>query len=35
VLEAALQWHFQPARRGGKPVKYRMKKTVVFRLEDA
>ena len=35
VLETALRWRFQPARRGGKPIKHRMKKSVVFRLEDA
>ena len=35
VLEAALQWRFKPAHRGATPVKHRMKKSVVFRLEDA
>jgi protein TonB len=34
VLEAALGWRFKPAHRGGKPVKYRMTKSVLFRLDD-
>ena len=35
VLKAALEWRFKPARRGGKPVRYRMRQPVTFRLEDA
>ena len=35
VLQIALTWRYQPAMLGGKPVKHRTTKTVVFRLEDA
>jgi protein TonB len=35
VLKSAAEWRFRPARRGAVAVRYRMKKTVVFRLEDA
>jgi protein TonB len=35
VLRAALQWRFQPARRGNKPVRYRKQMPVTFRLDDA
>ncbi len=34
VLKAALSWRFKPAHRGGKAVRYRMKRSIVFRLED-
>jgi protein TonB len=35
VLETALKWRYRPAKRGDKPVKHRMTKRVVFKLEDA
>jgi protein TonB len=35
VLKVVLSWHFRPANRGGKPVRFRMKRSIVFRLEDA
>jgi protein TonB len=35
VLRAAPSWHFRPAHRGDKVVRYRMQMPVVFRLEDA
>lgn len=35
VLEAALTWRYRPAKRGDKPVRHRMTKRVVFKLEDA
>jgi protein TonB len=34
VLQAALTWRYKPAMLGDKPVKHRMTKLVVFRLED-
>jgi periplasmic protein TonB len=34
VLRQVVTWHFRPASRGGKPVRYRMRKSIVFRLED-
>jgi protein TonB len=34
VLQIALTWRYQPAMLGGKPVKSRSSKLVVFRLED-
>jgi protein TonB len=35
VLEAAKDWRFKPAMRGGVPVRYKLTKNVRFRLEDA
>lgn len=35
VLQIALTWRYQPATQGGKPVKHRHSKLVVFKLEDA
>lgn len=35
VLKAVATWRYRPAMRGGKPVRHRMSKRVVFRLEDA
>jgi protein TonB len=35
VLKAVLTWRFQPAHRGGKAVRSSMRKSIVFRLEDA
>lgn len=35
VLAAARAWRFEPARQAGKPVRYRLTKRIVFRLEDA
>lgn len=35
VLNAARSWRFEPARQAGKPVRYRLIKRIVFRLEDA
>ena len=35
VLEMAVKWRYRPATRGGKPVRHRMTKRVVFKLEDA
>jgi protein TonB len=34
VLQIAVTWRYQPALLGGKPVKSRSSKLVVFRLED-
>jgi len=34
VLDAVPSWRFEPATQGGKKISCRMKKTVVFRLED-
>jgi hypothetical protein len=30
-----VKWRYRPAMRGGKPVRHRMTKRVVFKLEDA
>lgn len=35
VLAAARGWRFEPAHQAGKPVRYRLTKRIVFRLEDA
>lgn len=35
VLKAVRGWRFKPAMRDGKPIRMRIKKSVVFRLEDA
>lgn len=35
VLRAVRAWHYKPAHRGGVAVRTRVKKTIVFRLEDA
>jgi TonB family protein len=35
VLNAARSWRFEPARQAGRPVRYRLIKRIVFRLEDA
>jgi protein TonB len=35
VLRAVATWRYRPATRGGKPVRHRMSKRVVFRLDDA
>jgi protein TonB len=35
VLRAVPTWRFEPAHRGDKKVRFRMRKAVVFRLEDA
>jgi protein TonB len=35
VLKAVLTWRFQPAHRGKTPVRSSMRKSIVFRLEDA
>jgi protein TonB len=35
VLRAVRTWHFKPAMRDGKPIRSRVKKSIVFRLEDA
>jgi len=34
VLRAVASWRFQPAHRGTEKVRSRMKKSIVFRLED-
>jgi periplasmic protein TonB len=34
VLKIVVTWHFQPARRGNKPVRYRLTKSIRFRLSD-
>jgi TonB family protein len=34
VLRAVRTWRFTPAHQGGKPIRYTMTRTVVFRLED-
>jgi protein TonB len=35
VLRAVASWHFRPAHQGAKNVRFRMKRSIVFRLEDA
>jgi protein TonB len=35
VLRAVASWRFQPAHRGPEKVRFKMKKSIVFRLEDA
>jgi periplasmic protein TonB len=35
VLQAVRAWTFEPARRAGQPVRYRMLRRVVFKLDDA
>lgn len=35
VLDAVSRWRFQPAKRGGVPVRARKTQSIVFRLEDA
>jgi protein TonB len=35
VLRAVKGWRFKPALRDGKPIRTRVKKSIVFRLEDA
>ena len=35
VLRVVMSWRFQPAHRGAEKVRFRMKKSIVFRLEDA
>jgi protein TonB len=35
VLKAVKTWRFQPAKRGGKPVKVHLSKSIRFRLTDA
>lgn len=35
VLKTIATWHFQPATRGGKPVRSRQTKAIQFRLSDA
>lgn len=35
VLKAVKTWRFQAAKRGGKPVKVRLSKSIRFRLTDA
>ncbi len=34
VLRTVPSWHFSPARRGTERVRFRMKRSIVFRLED-
>jgi protein TonB len=34
VLRAVPSWRFSPAHRGGEKVRFRMKRSIVFRLED-
>jgi periplasmic protein TonB len=34
VLKSVATWHFSPARRGGKPVRYHVTKPIRFRLSD-
>jgi protein TonB len=34
VLKAVPSWRFSPARRGSEKVRFRMKRSIVFRLED-
>jgi protein TonB len=34
VLRMVLSWHFSPARRGTERVRFPMKRSIVFRLED-
>jgi protein TonB len=34
VLRTVPSWHFSPARRGSERVRFRMKRSIVFRLED-
>lgn len=34
VLKTVPSWHFAPARRGSERVRFRMKRSIVFRLED-
>ena len=34
VLRVVASWHYQPAHRGAEKVRFRMKKSIVFRLED-
>jgi protein TonB len=34
VLRVVASWHYQPAHRGPERVRFRMKKSIVFRLED-
>jgi protein TonB len=34
VLKAVLSWRFSPAHRGNERVRFRMKRPIVFRLED-
>lgn len=34
VMKAVQTWHFSPARRGGKPVRHHMTKSIRFRLSD-
>jgi protein TonB len=34
VLRAVTAWRFSPARRGADRVRFRMKRSIVFRLED-
>jgi outer membrane biosynthesis protein TonB len=33
VLSTVASWRFQPAHRGGTPVRYRKSQAIVFRLE--
>lgn len=35
VLERVVKWRYHPATRGGKPIRMRIQKSIVFRLEDA
>jgi protein TonB len=35
VLRTIREWHFRPAHRGAQAVRSHMKKSIVFRLEDA
>jgi protein TonB len=35
VLRVVASWRFQPAHRGPEKVRFRMKKSIVFRLEDS
>lgn len=34
VLRAVRAWRFTPAHQGGKPIRYSVTRTIVFRLED-
>lgn len=35
VMREAVNWRFKPAIKDGKPIAYRMSKTVTFRLDEA
>jgi len=35
VLKTVVTWHFEPAKRGGKPYRTHLQRSIRFRLEDA